>query len=122
MHTDDKKAAMRLLSVSICVYLRLIFCVSSAAFAQTTKPATHWTLTTADFQSRQVDLVSISADGANVKDDTAAPARVIGLDQLLALDRVAESADAAPPASKAGPFILHLASGDQIRGEPKQIA
>src|SRR2546430_1663763 len=74
-----------------------------------------WSLTTSDFQSRQVDLISIDESGAKVIDKQGTAQRVIKWDQLLLLDRTADASPATMPSAK---FVIALSSGEQIRGEP----
>ncbi|HYO07413.1 MAG TPA: hypothetical protein VER17_00440, partial [Tepidisphaeraceae bacterium] len=85
---------------------------------------TKWTLTTADFQSRQVDLASIDESGARVSDAAGGNARLVKWDDLLLLDRGADAARPATPPTTAGAasrFVLTLTSGDQVRGEPLRL-
>jgi hypothetical protein len=69
-----------------------------------------WTLTTADFQSRQVELSSIDEAGVRLSDSQ------VKWDDLLLLDREASAKD-----QGGGKFTLYLASGDQLRGEPTTL-
>src|SRR5262249_36727696 len=101
---------LRLHSVlSVCSVVQLLFfCANGLA-------QTRWTLTTADFQSKQVDLVSIDQTGATVTDKAGERSRVVPWDQLLLLDREIESKP--PTTAGAGKFVLTLTSGDLVRGE-----
>ena len=108
---------LRVLRVSVVIPILL----TAAAYAQE-----RWTLTTADFRSKQVDLVSIDDAGAKVSDDPAAPPRVVKWDDLLGLDRESADGAAAAPrvpttAGAGGKFVVYLAGGDQLRGEPAKI-
>src|SRR5438128_2468148 len=88
-----------------------MFACATVASAQQTR----WTLTSADFQSKQVDLVSIENAGATVTDKPGEPPRVVPWDQLLLLDRDVESKS--PTITGSGKFVLTLTTGDQVRGE-----
>ena len=76
-----------------------------------------WTLTTADFRSSPVALKSMDSAGVRVTDATQQADRVVPMDDFLQLERPAQ-ASGAPP----GRFVLHLAGGDQVGGEPVAIA
>jgi len=88
-----------------------LFLLSSSAVAQQNR----WTLTTADFQTRQVDLVSIDDNGVSVLIKAGEAPQQIRWDSLLALDRALE------PKPSNAKFILALTTGDQLRGEPTKI-
>lgn len=78
-----------------------------------------WTLTTADFRSKQVDLVSIDEKGATFADKSVVP-----FEQLLLLDREldpSQQQQGADGGGGGGKFILSLAGGDQFRGEPVKL-
>lgn len=70
-----------------------------------------WTLTTAEFRTRQVEIASIDAGGVTPVGD--AP---IQWEDLLLLDR--QDATMQPGAAK---FTLYLVNGDQLRGEPVKL-
>ena len=113
MNTDTKKLFPdfhRCSSVPHRWLILLLVLFPSIAHAQS-----KWTLTTADFRSKQVDLASIDDKGAAFTDRS-----VVGFDDLLLLDR-----DLDPKQQQqgggAGKFILQLASGDQFRGEPVKL-
>ena len=89
----------------------LVFCISAQA-------QTRWTLTTSDFQTRQVDLVGIDDAGASVSEAPGSPAKKLKWDELLILDRNVETR---PPTTSSGKFILLLAGGDQLRGVPVKL-
>jgi hypothetical protein len=74
-----------------------------------------WTLTTADFRSKQVDLAAIDDKGATFADKS-----VVRFDDLLLLDREIDPKQQAA-AGAGGKFILYLAGGDQFRGEPAKL-
>jgi len=87
--------------------LLIVFCTASALFADA-----GWVLTTADFHPQAVVLRGIDASGV-----TAAPvggdvASSIPYDQFLQLERATHSRVGT------GRFVLHLAGGTRILGEP----
>jgi hypothetical protein len=90
--------------------LLLLLLLPSVASAQS-----KWTLTTADFRSKQVDLTSIDDKGATFADRSS-----IRFDDLLLLDRDADLKQQSQPAA-GGKFILYLSGGDQFRGEPAKL-
>jgi hypothetical protein len=92
-----------------CCFLVVLLSVAFSARAET-----KWTITTANFQSKQLDVSSIDDDGVSVLEKVGQPARVIKWDGLLAIDRAID-------AKASGKFTLLLAGGDQIRGEPAKI-
>src|SRR5215218_5439909 len=83
----------------------------SSALAQS-----KWTLTTADFRSKQVDLTSIDDKGATFADRS-----IVRFDDLLLLDRTLDPGQQAGGGGAAGKFILYLSGGDQFRGEPAKL-
>ena len=113
MHTDQNlKSQISNLWPSVPhLWLIILLLLPSVTIAQS-----KWTLTTAEFRSRQVELVSLDDAGAKVKD--ASGAQAIQWDSLLALER-----ESAPPQQGAagGKFVLHLSGGDQLRGEPVKL-
>src|SRR5206468_2223134 len=98
---------LRALGVSVVIPVFL----TAAASAQE-----RWTLTTADFRSRQVDLVSIDDAGAKVSDAAGTAPRVVKWDELLGLDCDASGGAAARAPTTAGSggggkFVVYLAGG-----------
>jgi hypothetical protein len=79
--------------------------------------AADWTLTGADFKTQPVELIAVEQGGVRVKDHTGAERLVVN-DQFLQVERTSA---AAPPAEGAGAFMLHLAGGDRVGGEPLRI-
>jgi hypothetical protein len=81
-----------------------------------------WVLTTADFRSAAVSLKSIDASGVRVGTDgppAQAPAdRLVGMDDFLQIERPVPASVAA---AQQGKFVLHLAGGDQVAGEPSSV-
>ncbi len=69
-----------------------------------------WNLTTADFQSRLVQVKGIDDAGVSVE-----PGDQVGWDQVLQFSR--ESA----PKVSGGKFILHTATGDHLHGAPVKV-
>jgi len=94
------------------LWLMSLLLLPSLAVAQS-----KWTLTTADFRSRQVELVSLGDGGAKVSD--ASGAQTVPWDSLLGLDREANARQ--QNGGAAGKFVLHLIGGDQLRGEPLKL-
>ena len=74
-----------------------------------------WTLTTADFRSKQVDLVAIDGKGARFADKSVVP-----FAELLLLDRELDPKQQ-QAAAAGGKFVLFLAGGEQFRGEPVKL-
>ncbi len=74
-----------------------------------------WTLTTADFQSRQVDLQNIDDKGVTILEKADLPPRQIAWDSLLGLDRPLESK---PQPAR---FVLSLVTGDLLGGDVAKI-
>jgi hypothetical protein len=78
-----------------------------------------WVLTTADFRSAAVTLKSIDPAGVRVAGDAGQSAeRVVDMDDFLQLERPMPAAVAA---AQQGKFVLHLAGGDQVAGEPASV-
>src|SRR3954454_21083899 len=105
---------MKSFSVSSVSFVLSVLAFQFTAFAQ---PA--WTLTTADFNGRQVDLVSIDEKGANVADKQGTMAGNVSWNQLLLIERATQVK--AVGAGAGGKFVLRLIGGDQLRGEPVKI-
>src|SRR5688572_6558029 len=114
MHTDKPEGNCVFHLCSSVPHLWLILLLLTFP-AFVTAQTTRWTLTTADFQSRQVDLDSIDDAGVRVRNKASDSARVVTWDNLLALDRAVESKPAV------GRLALLLTSGDQLRGEAVKI-
>ena len=100
---------MNFRSSALCFLALWAFLAVQGAFAQS-----KWTLTLADFRSKQVDLVSIDDKGATFADRSS-----VRFDDLLLLDRDAELKQSAAPAP--GKFVLYLSAGEQFRGEPVKL-
>lgn len=76
-----------------------------------------WTLVSADFQARPVNLLSIGNTGITVTDASGAPPKAVAWSDLLELDQAASAS--APPARQ--PFNLYLNGGDCVQGSPISI-
>jgi len=92
----------------------------AAAVARAEDAAAGWVLTTADFRSAEVTLKSIDASGVHVAGDANQPGsdRVVGMDEFLQLERPMPASVAA---AQQGKFVLHLAGGDEVAGEPASV-
>ena len=102
-------------------FIAALFLASGPAFAQS-----GWTLTTSDFNTRAVNLVSLDDAGAKVTDPAKGNAEaVVPWQQVLQLQRTQAVATApAPPtpATKPAPtFTLHLANGDRLSGQAQSL-
>ena len=75
-----------------------------------------WTLTTADFRNTSVSLKAIDGAGVRVADAVNSAERLVPMDEFLQLER------SVPGAAQQGKFVLHLAGGDELAGEPLSIA
>lgn len=89
----------------------LLLTLPRAAVAQDT-----WTLTTADFRSAPVALKGIDGKAVLVTDASADAERAVPMDEFLQLERPL------PASAQQGKFVLHLAAGDQLAGEPVMLA
>jgi hypothetical protein len=76
---------------------------------------TSWTLSTADFKTEQVVLRSIDDTGVTVARAGGGEPRVVPAAAFLQLDR------SLPPVERAAKFMLHLAGGDRVGGEPLKV-
>src|SRR5688572_29767431 len=88
----------------------LLITICSAARAESA-----WTLTTADFQSRQVNLAGIDDSGAAVTEGPQGAQQRVKWDDLLILARELES----KPTT--GKFVVTLSAGDRVRGTPVKL-
>lgn len=91
--------------------LAVSFLAATAARAQDT-----WTLTTADFRNASVSLKNIDGNGVRVIDPATSSDRVVSMDEFLQVERPVGAS------SQSGKFVLHMAGGDQLAGEPVSIA
>ena len=101
-------ASFRILR-SIAVALSLV-AAAAAARAQDS-----WTLTTADFRNASVSLKGFDATSVRVS-ESGQGERGVPMDEFLQLERPL------PASTQQGKFVLHLAGGDQLAGEPVSIA
>ena len=81
-----------------------------------------WTLTTADFKTQSVNVVSIDDAGAKITRVHGGDASVVPWRQILQLERVAAAnatTPAPPPTTRPGgsKFTLYLSNGDRIAGD-----
>ncbi|HET6250133.1 MAG TPA: NPCBM/NEW2 domain-containing protein [Tepidisphaeraceae bacterium] len=90
----------------------LLAIFSVLAIASSTQAALQWNLTLADFRVQPVVLKSIDAAGVHVTPGAGGEEKVIAFGQFLDLSRPVAAGQAT------GKLVLHLASGDQIGGEP----
>ena len=72
-----------------------------------------WTLTTADFHTQTVALKSVEASGVGVT-----PSGAGGGEKLIPFDQFLEVSRPGAGGHAGGAFVLFLAGGDQIGGEP----
>jgi hypothetical protein len=72
----------------------------------------NWTLTTADFRNAGVALKSIDEKGLVVTDPVQNADRTVAMDEFLQVERPL------PPTAQQGKFVLHIAGGDRLAGEP----
>ena len=97
--------------MSRCTLLAtLILTFTTAAHA-----AGQWTLTTADFQSRSVQLKTIDAAGVHLTPPAGGAEEIVPFDRFLDVSRTV----VASPIM--GKLVLHLAGGDQLGGDPLSI-
>src|SRR5688572_28100530 len=112
MHTDKEKSG----SFSyLCPSVPHLWLIPLLLFPSLAVAQSKWTLTTADFQKRQVDLAGIDDAGALVSDAAGAAQRQIKWEDLLLFERETENRPAA------GKFIVYLAGGDRVRGAPLKL-
>lgn len=74
-----------------------------------------WTLTTADFRNASVSVKGIDGNTVKVSESGQAE-RAVPMDEFLQLERPL------PASTQQGKFVLHMAGGDQLAGEPVSIA
>jgi hypothetical protein len=74
-----------------------------------------WTLTTADFRNASVSLKGIDGNSVRVSESGQGD-RTVPMDDFLQLERPL------PASAQQGKFVLHMAGGDQLAGEPVSIA
>lgn len=74
-----------------------------------------WTLTTADFHTDPVLLNGIDESGVHVSALSDRTKRVVALDHFLELTRQGV------PEAITGKFVLHMAGGDRLGGQPVSI-
>lgn len=74
--------------------------------------ASSWFLTTADFQTRQVDLQAVGDDGVKYAAASGQSQQIEPMSNVLQLSHDV------PAAANAGIFVLSLSSGDRVMGKP----
>jgi len=97
------------------VLVALLALVPSIASAQA-----GWTLTTADFKTRSVDVVSIDDAGAKITAEGAGES-VVPWQQILQIARVPNAAPPPKANDPAAKFTLYLAGGDRVTGVPASL-
>ena len=84
-----------------------------------------WTLTTADFRTQSINVVSLDDAGAKITRVHGGDESVIPWQQILQLERVsaAGAAPAPPPTTRpdSSKFTLYLANGDRIAGDAASL-
>lgn len=85
----------------------LVTVCAAAAFGQE-----KWLLTTAQFKTESVLLKGIDSSGVKIAPAGGGGERTVAMDDFLDLTR------SAPTLQPTGRFVLHLAGGDQLSGEP----
>lgn len=102
--------------IAACGFALALLLAHFPAFAQSS-----WTLTTSDFNTGAVNLISLDGAGAKVTDPSGGAAEsVIPWQQILQLERTPAAAAPANPATTrpaAAKFTLYLANGDRVSGE-----
>jgi hypothetical protein len=98
------------LSIFNCKFRVVLLLAAICSLAPNARAQNRWNLTTADFQSRLVQVKSIDEAGVSVD-----PGDKIAWDQVLQFSR--ESA----PKVSSGKFILHTATGDHLHGVPVKV-
>ena len=88
--------------------------VVAGAGATVARAQDAWVLTTADFRNERVSLRAIGDNGLTIV-GADAKARNLPLDRLLQIERVAA------PRAASGKFVLVLAGGDRLAGEPRGV-
>lgn len=99
---------MRIITTSIAVAAIAIARLASAQ---------EWLLSTADFRTESVALKSIDDKGVHVVPSGATDERIIPAEAFLQVDRGLAPAVVERPAK----FMLHLAGGDRVGGEPLRV-
>ncbi len=93
----------------------LIVAVTGFCFSSSVRAGGDWALTNSQFQTRQIKLQGISAQGLLVAQD--GEGSIIGWDDVLDL-----TAQWTQSVAAAGKFNLYLSGGDHLSGEPVNVA
>ncbi|HEV2296424.1 MAG TPA: NPCBM/NEW2 domain-containing protein [Tepidisphaeraceae bacterium] len=103
-----------------CGFAVVLLLAHASAVAQQS-----WTLTTADFKSQSVNLIAVDDAGAKITRVHGGEQSVIPWPQILQLDRATAAAAGVSPAPPAGAdapkFMLYLANGDRVVGQPAAL-
>ena len=92
---------------SALIGIMLVTCCGGTSWGQE-----KWLLTTAQFKTESVLLKAIDPAGVKVAPSAGGTERTVPMDDFLDLARTA------PTLQSSGRFVLHLAGGDQLGGEP----
>jgi hypothetical protein len=101
-------------SFSSLIIVAALFCMASNAQADSPSPD-QWTLTTADFATQPVGLVSIDSDAVHVLPAGRSDPRAVSFDDFLHIERIATT-----PATPTG-LIVRLAGVDCLGGAPVSL-
>jgi hypothetical protein len=113
---NDPKRVPRHRHFAFCI-IHLSFCIIAFACCLP-RPAIaqdKWLLTTAQFKTDSVFLKGLGAAGIKIAPAAGGADIDLPMDQLLDLTR------SIPAAQSSGKFVLHMAGGDQIGGEPVSL-
>jgi hypothetical protein len=91
----------------------VVFCIASKALADSSPD--QWTLTTADFATQSVGLVSIDSDAVHVLPAAQSDPQAISFDAFLDIQRIGASTT-----SPTG-LVVRLAGGDCLGGSPVSL-
>lgn len=100
-------------------FLLPLLALTSVAFPGAGQEGSAWMLTTGDFSLRRVRLTALDDSVVRLVQPDGQTGE-LALKQLVRLERVADPSTA-PPAL-AGPFVLHLRSGDRLAGRPIRLS
>jgi len=99
----------------------IVVLVALAALPSITRGQTHWTITTADFKTITATALELDDAGPRATPEAGGEPQAIGWDQFLLADR-ADPGSARPPGGGGAPFVLSLATGDQLAGKPAGVS
>lgn len=98
---------------------RLLSLLVVSCLFQATAYAADWTLTTADFKSRPVDLVGMTSEAVTVRKGEGAAPETVPVSNFLQVSHGVVGSG--PTKAGAAAFTLALASGDRITGTPAAL-